>query len=188
MNDLHFNTNLNFEPFIVPAEDLPTSWWNLIPKDMINKNLLDFLFERGIQINIISSFYEECSESYIPNCVIHSDCHGIGDVTKLIWLWGDHEMSWFAYKTNIPMEFNILENDASPENTIRKFTVFDQDKVEKIYSSKIGFPSLIQVGIPHQIITLSGARRSLSMVLQDMNNNFITMNDAKLILKDYLLD
>lgn len=186
MIDLHFNTTLNFDPFIIPAEDLPINYWNLIPKDMINKDLLNFLSERGIYINIISSFYEEYTKSYEPNCAIHSDCHGIGDMTKLIWLWGDHEIFWFAYKANIPMECDILENDESPENTVRKFTEFDQDKVEKIYSSKIGFPSLIQVGIPHQVITLGGVRRSLSMVLEDCNGNFITMNDAKIIFKDMI--
>ena len=56
--------------------------------------------------------------------------------------------------------------------------------MDEIYSTKIEFPSLIQVGVPHAVVTLSGKRRSLSMVLEDLNNNFITMNNAKLILKD----
>ena len=63
MIDLNFNTTLNFDPFIIPAEDLPINYWNLIPKDMINKDLLNFLSERGIYINIISSFYEEYTKS-----------------------------------------------------------------------------------------------------------------------------
>ena len=195
MIDLHFNTTLNVNPLIIPVEELPTDFWNLIPVNLINTDLLDFFFSKGIKISKISSFYEEYPNCYNPNGGtitnggIHTDCFGIGDMYKLIWMWGDdHKIAWYLPKSDMPLDYNYAINDHTPSSSIRNYTTFTLEQMDEIYSTKIEFPSLIQVGVPHAVVTLSGKRRSLSMVLEDLNNNFITMNNAKLILKDYLVD
>lgn len=188
MNNLHLNINLSLNPLTIPVEELPTDFWNLIPKSIIASDLLNFLYGKKIKVDNISSFYEEHnSEVYEPGA-IHSDCHGIGDMTKLIWMWGDdYNMSWYLPKPNTLVDYDYDINDLSPDNSIRNYTKFTLDQMDEIYSTKIGFPSLIQVGIPHQVKTFNGKRRSLTMALQDFNDNFISMNDAKIIFKDNIL-
>jgi hypothetical protein len=169
-------------------DDLPKEGWNLIPVEFIEPKLLDFLKTKGIVITTISSFYDVYGDIYQPG-PIHSDLHGTGDMSKLIWVWGEHhEMSWYKYKANIPVDADIMENSDAPENVIRKYTVFERYKLDKIYSNKIGLPSLIQVGIPHQMITFGGIRRSLTMVLHDFDGNIIPMGTAKLIFKEYIVN
>lgn len=186
MNDFCVNLKLDLNPLKIPMDDLPKEGWNLIPVESINTELLDFLKSKGIVITTISSFYDVYNHWYEPG-PIHSDLHGTGDMSKLIWVWGEHhEMTWYNYKVNIPLDADIMENDEAPENVIRKYTVFERDKLDKIYSSKIGLPSLIQVGVPHQMVTFGGIRRSLTMVLHDFDGNIISMNSAKLIFNEYI--
>lgn len=187
MNDFCVNLKLDLNPLKIPMDDLPKEGWNLIPVEFIEPKLIDFLKNKGIVITTISSFYDVYGDSYQPG-PIHSDLHGTGDMSKLIWVWGEHhEMSWYTHKANIPVDADIMENSDAPENVIRKYTVFERYKLDKIYSNKIGLPSLIQVGIPHQMVTFGGIRRSLTMVLHDFDGNIITMNAAKLIFKEYLV-
>ena len=189
LNDLQYNLKLDISPLKVPMDCLPKQAWSLIPVEFIEPKLIDFLKTRGIIINSISSFYEAYGSYGQQPGPIHTDLHGMGDMTKLIWNWGaDHKMSWYAYKEGIPIESTILENDNSPENNIRKYTEFKVKNLKKIYSNTIGLPSLIQVGIPHQVITFSGTRRSLTMILEDFQGSTIPMNTAKLILKEYIID
>jgi len=188
MNDLHYILKLDTHPLKIPMHDLPKDFWNLIPIEFIEPNLIDFLLSKGITINTISSFYEVYSGPGHQPGSIHSDLHGTGDMTKLIWNWGwNHEMSWYTPKAGITEEANIMENNKAPENKIRNYTVFEPNKLDKIYSCKIRSPSLIQVGIPHQVITFSGMRRSLTMLLHDLHGNTIPMDAAKLIFKEHIV-
>jgi hypothetical protein len=187
LNNLHYHLKLDIHPLQVPMDSLPKEPWNLIPVEFIEPKLINFLKTRGIVINTVSSFYEVYSSYGHQPGPIHTDLHGLGDMTKLIWNWGPHhEMSWYAYKASVSKEANFLENDKAPEHNVRKYTEFELKKLDKIYSVSLGLPSLIQVGIPHQVITFAGVRRSLTMILNDLQGNTIPMDTAKLIFKDNL--
>lgn len=189
MNNLHFNINLSLNPLTIPVEELPTDvWWKLLPITLVGTDLLYFLFTKKIKISKVSTFYEENNSEIYKPASIHSDCVNIGDITKLIWMYGDsdHTMSWYLPKPNTILDYAYDTNNQLG-TSIRNYTKYTREQLYKIYSTKIGFPSLIQVGIPHQVTTFKGKRRSLTIILQDFNNNYITMNDAKIIFKDIIL-
>jgi hypothetical protein len=54
MNDYCIHLNLHFQPFRedVNLNDLSKDNWNLISKDLINPQLIDFLKEKDINISV----------------------------------------------------------------------------------------------------------------------------------------
>ena len=188
MNDYCTHLNLHFSPFRedVNINDLPKNYWNLIPKDIINPQLIDFLKEKGINISVISSFYDHYNNFF---STIHIDSHQICDMSKLIWGWGEyHMMYWYRHKENVIPNVRYKINDTSPDLNLRHYCEAEREQLDVIHSSKIEFPSLIQVGVYHRCVTFNGPRRSLTMVLEDNNGNTIPMSVAKSIFQSYIKD
>jgi hypothetical protein len=186
MNEYCFNLDLDILPFRedIVLDDLPKDPWSLISVSQLNENLLNFLKDKGISISLVSSFYhygEDLSQ------IIHVDAPEICDMTKLIWVWGDyHLMNWYMPIAKNNFNPTIDKNSTNPDHGIRNYSVYDRESLDIVYSSKIGFPSLIQVGVPHHIVNFAGPRRSVTMVLHDNNGNTIPMSCAKLIFESYI--
>lgn len=188
MNDYCTHLNLHFQPLRqdINLNDLPKNYWTLIPKDIINPELIYFLREKGISISLISSFYDHYNNFFSP---IHIDSHQICDMSKLIWGWGEyHMMYWYRHKENVVPNVKCKINDVAPDLNPRYYCEADREQLDVIHSSKIEFPSLIQVGLYHRCVTFNGPRRSLTMVLEDSKGNPIPISAAKLIFKSYIKD
>ena len=185
MNDHCINLDLNFSPLRadVDLQDLPTDLWNLLSKDIINPQLVDFLNSKDIYVNIISSFYDHHHNFFNP---IHIDSTELSDMSKLIWMWGEYYMMYWYRHKNVTPNVTHLINDSSPELHSRHYCVAEREQLDVVHSSKIGFPSLIQVGVYHRCVTFWGPRRSLTMVLEDKQGHRIPMSAAKLILSPFI--
>jgi hypothetical protein len=186
MNEYCFDLNLDIPPLRqeLSLDDLPKERWNLISANAINPDLLSFLKTKGIDISVVSSFYDGGSNFEQD---IHIDFPTMCDMTKLIWVWGDyHIMNWYMPVDQNDSNFIIDNNSTNPTNGIRNYSVYNRQSLNVVHTSKIGFPSLIQVGIPHQGRNFAGVRRSLTIILHDTTGNVIPMQTAKSIFEPYI--
>jgi hypothetical protein len=136
----------------------------------INPTLVESLKSYNISIGFAEVFYRK------PNCkpLIHSDA-GLGDYVKINWVIGgkDSVMQWFTVKPDIHKQ--VIYN---PIGTT--LYVYDLSEVNFTVEEHISSPSLVQVGLPHNIINLIEERICISLVINCANNhNRLTMNEAK---------
>ena len=84
-------------------------------------------------------------------------------------------MHWYKTKNDIPIVQKI--------NTIGKeYSKYSIDEVELCYSEPIGKPSIVQVGVPHNITNPIEERLCICLVITK-NRTRVTMQDALDIFK-----
>jgi hypothetical protein len=121
----------------------------------INPTLLNFLYKKRLSVPLVEAFYSE------PNYTmkIHIDTVP-GDFTKLNWAFGgqDSLMHWYRVKENIPV--------IQKTNMIGKgYSEYTADQVELCHSEAIGTPSIVQVGVPHNITNPFEDRLCICLVI-----------------------
>lgn len=124
-----------------------------IPK-VINPQLLEFLAAKRI-------FPDHCELFYSPPNFfsgIHVDVNH-GDLTKINWVFGgkDSVMNWYSPKVEKKETINSAVNTP--------YIGYYQNEVDLIHSCNLGFPSLVQVGIPHNIKNFNEHRFCISLVM-----------------------
>ena len=140
----------NFDPFQLPK----IRHFKLDKDEVISNELINWFTSIKLNIFLVEVFYTSPNQSG----VIHLDSVG-GDFTKLNWQFGgkDSIMNW--YSENNP---NIRTKTLSSIGT--NSSSFDVNDVTKIHSQSIENPSLVQVGIPHNIENFSEDRWVVSVV------------------------
>lgn len=111
---------------------------------------------------------------------IHIDNEG-GDYIKLNWIYQgiNSVVNWYE-----PINSNIR-----PTNVVGReyeFIKYEKSEVTLLHSQRITMPSIIQVGIPHNIMNYSEHRECLSMVLY-LNGRRISMSESIEIFKNYII-
>jgi hypothetical protein len=106
---------------------------------------------------------------------IHVDA-GKFDMAKLNWVYGgkDSTMCWYKPKigiTHLPT-FNVTPIKSQS-------LIYKVDSVELVHEQSIGFPSLIQSGVPHGVYTKDDNRYCYSAVM-------LTKDDKRLSFKEML--
>lgn len=134
--------------------------------------MLLHLAKKGITVSLMETFYSK------PNYVqgIHIDAAG-GDYSKLNWVYGGEGsiMHWYKLKPGVVPEVKT--------NSIGKpYSEYTLDQVDCIHSQTIGKPSLIQVGVPHNITNQQEDRLCICLVI--IKNGRIPMQQAIDLLKD----
>jgi hypothetical protein len=162
MRNLCVNLNFNIDVFKTEFDlfSLPKIRFQLLGIDTINPKLIDLLLNNNIEIRAIEVFYSE------PNFGggIHSD--GIGDegndVTKLNYIFGGKNslMHWYKLKPNARKIILDTEKDTPYINYYNEDTV-------RIHSAKVGFPSIVQVAVPHNVRNFSEPRYCVCLVIHD---------------------
>ena len=147
-----------------------------IPIDDINIDFLSFIKELKLNFLLAELFYTK------PFSVtgIHVDVQG-GDYTKLNYVYGgtNSKMHWYKLKETT--------NKSATKTPIDTYSIlFNRFEVDPIESQSIKFPSLVQAGIPHNVINLSEPRYCLSVVLTKIDNSRITMKEGIEIFKPYI--
>ena len=116
--------------------------------------------------------------------VIHSDDKLPGDYSKMNWVFGglDSVMNWYKLKDE-----NDLPNIY--ETSIRSYSlIYRMGQVELLYSEAFRGPSIVQVGIPHNIVNLKEERYCLSIVFKDrILKRRPTVLEAAEIFKDSVI-
>ena len=174
MNSFCNNLNLDIPPLRLNVDmyNLPKVYWNTISMDAVNPKLMAYLYLKGVTIFKVAVFFAEG-----PNFGdIHLDGNNTSDQVKLSWTYGDdHLMHW--YTTDVIRNYSI-------GNSNRHFIKYEPNEVSVIHSQKVGCPSLIQIGIPHNVITYSGVRRNITMLLTTNKKVPLTMSQALTLFSD----
>jgi hypothetical protein len=151
-------------------------------KEHINPTLLDFLAELHIFPTHCEMFYSP--PNFFSN--IHVDVRH-GDSTKINWAFGGKNslMNWYRPKDNIIRDTQNLSAIES------KYIGYDRHEVDLLFSAPIGLPSVVQVGVPHNVVNPTEDRYCISLVVSsvDKDNQRYrpTMQETINMLSKYLI-
>lgn len=133
----------------------------------LNPKFIEYLKSLNIHISFVEVFYIK------PNTTtdIHLDASP-GDITKINYIYGgeNSQMIWY-----VPNNSNGGEKKITCINS--SYVSFTENEVTPIYADNLNSPSIVQVGIPHNIINGNQIRHCLSMVITE-NYKRITMARA----------
>jgi hypothetical protein len=169
-----------FKEGIDPYQMPKVNHFKLNKNEVLSDDLQNWFTCLKLKISLVEVFYSP------PNKIggIHVDGGG-GDYTKLNWQFGgkDSVMNWYSETTPNSGKRKITPLGGS-------YISFDDDTVIKAHSQSIQNPSLVQVGVPHNIENFLEDRRVVSVVYKhDIPNDSIrpTWDESILIFNDYLV-
>lgn len=144
--------------------------------DDINNDLILFLKTLNLTIVWVELFYNPPFRF----TTIHIDDTG-GDYTKLNYVFGGKNslMCWWKQKPDVSNKVEITAINSS-------YIDYKIDQVDLIDKQPVNFPSIVQVGIPHNIHNFEEPRYCLSLVLKKQDNTRLTMAESIEIFKQYL--
>lgn len=133
-----FEIDLN--PFgKIKSKNFNTGAINIFQYPEVDKGLTALLNGLNIYISRAELFYipQRCK---LP---IHIDLERFSSIVKLNWVIGNGEMVW--WKPNNEK----FKYETTPINT--KYLLFEENDCTEIYKEQIGWPSLVNVGLPHSV-------------------------------------
>lgn len=143
----------------------------------INFNLIKLLYTLGLKIQLVELFYTS------PHSVntVHIDAAG-GDYTKMNFIYGgkDSKMVWYSIKSDINKTVNS-SNIGTP------YISFELSEVDPIDEQIVKFPSIVQVGIPHNIVNYEEPRYCLGIVIAKILGGRINMDESLERFKNYII-
>jgi hypothetical protein len=151
-----------------------------ISKELISDELKTLFAEYNLGIRLVEIFYR--SPDAVGN--IHSDMKVIGDYSKLNWIYGGEGSSMNWYKINE----TYIGNTTTHTTDINSYALYYKDtEVDLLHSQSVGNPSLVQVGIPHNVINSDTDRFCISVVFEDMDTKQRpTFAEALDLFKNYI--
>jgi len=194
MTTYHHSLNFNIDLLkdSINITDLPRilngekAYHSLVDiKENINPVMLEFLEEIGLFVYYCEIFYSK------PNFFsqIHIDANATRrDFAKINWVFGgkDSVMNWYKSKDD------IIRAEKSVPNGPNSFSyiMYQPHEVDVLHSAPLGIPSVVQVGIPHNIINPTEDRYCIGLALATNTNNKIyrpTMQESLELLSKYLV-
>ena len=133
--------------------------------DLININpyWINLIQTHDIEVYRVELFYGPENLPYTMG--IHTD-RSYGDWGKINWVFGGagSQMHWYK-----PLSSASREVKATAVHS--NYNLFEPEEVRLIYSATISSPSIVQVGLPHNITTPGNERWCYSMVMRDKHTN-----------------
>ena len=168
--------NEDIDPFQFPK----TNHVKLDKDEVVSKDLKNWFAFLKLEIFLVEVFYTQPFRTG----AIHIDSVG-GDYTKLNWQFGgkDSIMNWYSETTPNSRKKTVTSIGS---NSIS----FNENSVSKIHSQSIQNPSLVQVGVPHNIENFSEDRWVVSVVYKYPINKYIirpTWKQSLSLFKNYLI-
>jgi len=115
---------------------------------------------------------------------IHTDSTVSGeDFAKVNWVYGGQGslMKWYKQKPNISKTTSSFPHGPG-------VMLYTEDEVELVYSTELPSPSIVQVGIPHDVVNPLEERYCISIIpFSKETNNRISIDQLSKIFKDYLV-
>jgi len=133
----------------------------------------------GLEIVFAESFFKV---PFQPN-PIHKDAPGHSDATKINWVYGGEgsTMNWY-----IPKNESIKEQQDINSIGVQ-YSYFNQDDLNLIHSQFVRCPSIVQVGIPHNVTVGYSHRHCISAFFKyKENNEYVKFADSINLFKDYI--
>jgi hypothetical protein len=147
-----------------------------VSQNKLNPDLITFFKNCNLFLGIVEIFYTPA----MGRRYIHIDEYPGGDYIKLNWQTAgkDSLMRWYTINDN-----NIVKE---PSTTVinTRYVRFEPNEVKPAFKSKVGYPSIVQVGVPHDIVNLYESRYVLSIVPRHLETGRrVTMDEALEIFK-----
>jgi hypothetical protein len=146
--------------------------------DNFEDKFVKLLAELGLKITWAEIFHAMPRSSSV--WAIHTDNTG-GDYVKMNWIFGGKNslMQWFDVKPNI-----VKEPVKTPINSL--YVSYRSDEVSLAHQQSVKFPSIVQVGVPHNVYNTEEDRFCVSVMLRDKDNNRMTMERAQHLFSNYI--
>lgn len=177
MNKFCTNLNINLTPLKHDIEFYGTAGHQQIPASELHPELVAFFKKYNLIVLLAEMFYNG------PNNVskIHIDSVG-GDYSKVNFVWGgeNSQMVWYKSNDSVPGASDAKTRIGT------KFISFTPDEVDVVHQQSVGFPSIVQVGIPHNVVNSNAPRWCLSIVPARKNGKRLTMDETFHTFKDLL--
>jgi hypothetical protein len=148
--------------------------------DIFENEFIKLVDNMGLKITWVEIFHATPKESRVY--AVHTDNTG-GDYVKINWVAGGKGslMQWYDVNPGIikePIKTNI--------NSF--YVSYTPDEVKCVHSQSIKFPSIVQVGIPHNIYNPDEDRFCVSIMLRKKtDNNRLTMNNAVNLFSNFIV-
>jgi len=186
--DLHFDYDpiINKEKFLVPPTNkVYMSMLNLF--EVVSAKFLIEIGKTGITFsNNAELFYTQKNQ----NGILHRDISLTGpdgvikedDYVKINFMFGGDSslMNWYTPNENSVAIKSNSHNTGSPAER------FIRSEVTHVHSATINYPSLVQVGIPHDITNNTIEDRYVICLVPICNNKRMTMELALEKLKPFI--
>jgi hypothetical protein len=151
-----------------------------ISKELVSNELKLLFAKCNLGIRLVEVFYR------IPNAIgnIHSDLDIVGDYSKLNWIYGGEGSSMKWYKINK----TYTRNTTTHTTAINSYALYYKDtEVDLVHSQSVGNPSLVQVGIPHNVINGPAERFCVSIVFENLvTKRRPTFREGLELFKNYI--
>jgi hypothetical protein len=162
MNDYCVPLHININPCVKDIFDLSTYnidpkvlCHRMIPLEDITQEYKDFLRAHGLELHLVELFYNP------PRKVtdIHTDVVS-GDISKINFVYCDAKslMCWYQPKEGVALpetEVNVIN---------KRVLNYTREQVSIAHKECLHSPSIVQVGVPHNIIVTTAARWCISTV------------------------
>ena len=120
----------------------------------------------------------------IPNIQyeIHQDYSTLTDFPKINWIFGNStsRMNWYTPLNEIAVSISKTQINTP-------YVGFKLKDVNLLHSVELPSPSLVQAGIPHDVITLNDFRWCVSTVYT-RNDKFLSFNEAVDIFTPFIIN
>ena len=162
----------------VDITDLSKKYISILDyKTHIHDDILNFFDLLNLQIILVETFFKGPGSSGH----VHVDDAG-GDYVKLNWAFGGGESKMCWYSLNHTTNDTVRKTAANTS-----FTPYPDDQVTEIEKVEIRNPTIVQVGVPHNIIDVTEDRYCVSFVFKDKTTNRrLTMEESRNRFKDFL--
>lgn len=138
----------------------PERMYYNVDVSVINPYWTALLEAHNLFVARVDFFYGPPNSPYAHN--IHLD-HAPGDRAKLNWVFGGEGsvMHWYTVKKEKPKE--LLRTPGVKSS----YHLFEPSEVEVAHSDSINNPSVVQVGVPHNVESPGAERWCYSLVVFD---------------------
>jgi hypothetical protein len=146
----------NIDPFKFPKER-----HTRLDLETLNPEIVDLFSSLDLNIILIEVFYSR--PLFISG--IHIDSAG-GDINKINWIYGGKNcvMNWYSTKSN-----DIKEITKTPINT--SYQLFKRSEVTLEETTVLRSPSIVDVGVPHNVCNPFEDRWCVSLVYENKDTN-----------------
>ena len=179
----HEFLNLNFGPLredIDPFEYLtklhPMPGIKKINMADVNPKIIDFLNQFNLKIELVESFSRHWGTISPPHIDVEP-----GDLSKINWVYGgkNSTMNWFELKPGCSLNKNFT-SIGTPYYSAELYDVNQIDYCELVK------PTLVQVGVLHNITNPTEHRFCVSVCMVDQQNQRIGFSKALEIFRDFI--
>lgn len=167
---------LDVEPLTKPYNSYGTNGIIRVPLEDISTEFTDFLLQRNIKISFIEVFYNPPFK-ITP---IHVDGLG-GDYAKINFIYGGPKSFMCWYNTD------VVKTEITYTHIKTRSIRYEPNEVTLVHRQTLHSPSIVQVGVPHNIINTARERWCVSVTLAPVlaePGEHVTFNDAVNLLQD----